>query len=274
MLKPESGPGIVSRLRICFVLLSIVLVTLVLLPIHLFCLAFGLKLWRRIPRLWHRAACQLLGLKVRLHGTVETRRPLMIAANHISWKDILVLGSIMDVVFIAKEEVRDWPVFGLLARLQRSIFVRRDEPRKVGKQANEIASRLADGEVVVLFPEGTTSDGNRLMDIKSSLFGAAASAVPHSPNGKVYVQPVTIAYTGIHGMPMGRFHRPIAAWPGDIGLMPHLGGILKTGAIEVDVSFGETVTFDAESNRKRQSALIKDRIRQMLEDSLRGRLPH
>ncbi len=274
MLTPGSGPGIVSRLRICFVLVSIVLVTLVLLPVHLFSLAFGLKLSRRIPRLWHRAACLLLGLRVRVHGSAEKGRPLMIAANHISWKDILVLGSIMDVVFIAKEEVRHWPVFGLLAKLQRSIFVKREETRKVGKQANEIALRLADGEVVVLFPEGTTSDGNRLMDIKSSLFGAAASAVPHSPNGKVYVQPVTIAYTGIHGMPMGRFHRPIAAWPGDIGLVPHLNGILKTGAIEVDVSFGETVTFDAESNRKRQSALIKDRIRQMLEDSLRGRLPH
>lgn len=274
MLKPESGPGIVSRLRIALVIVAIVLVTLVLLPFQLFGLAFGLKLARRIPRLWHRVACRLLGLRIRLRGRPDTRRPLMIASNHISWKDIVVLGSLMDVVFIAKDEVRHWPVFGLLAKLQRSVFVKREETRKVGKQANEIALRLADGEVVVLFPEGTTSDGNRLMDIKSSLFGAAASAVPHSPHGKVYVQPVTIAYTGIHGMPMGRFHRPIAAWPGDIGLMPHLAGILKTGAIEVDVSFGETVIFDAESNRKRQSALIKDRIRQMLEDSLRGRLPH
>ncbi|MFC0481633.1 1-acyl-sn-glycerol-3-phosphate acyltransferase [Gellertiella hungarica] len=264
----------VSRVRIVGVFIGISLVTLVLLPPHLLCLALNIPLWRRIPRLWHRAACALLGIRVRIHGRVEKSRPLMIASNHISWKDILVLGSIMDVVFIAKAEVRDWPVFGTLARLQRSIFVKREETRKVGKQANEIAARLAGGEVVVLFPEGTTSDGNRLMDIKSSLFGAAASAVPYSPNGHVYVQPVTIAYTGVHGMPMGRFHRPIAAWPGDIELVPHLGGILKTGAIEVDVSFGETVTFDAESNRKRQSALIQDRIRKMLEDSLRGRLPH
>ena len=273
MVDAKGGPGLIGRIRIAFACLAVIGVTLVLLPIHLVCLGLNLKAWRRIPRLWHRAVCHLLGIRIRVHGRLEARRPLMLASNHVSWKDILVLGSLADVVFIAKAEVRDWPVFGLLARLQRSIFVRRDEPRKTGSQVNEIAKRLADGEIVVLFPEGTTSDGNRLMDIKSSLFGAAASAVPYSPSGHVYVQPVTIAYTGIHGMPMGRFHRPIAAWPGDIELMPHLGGLLRTGAIEVDVSFGETVTFDAESNRKRQSALIQGRIRQMLEDSLQGRLP-
>ena len=273
MLGNEPRLGIVGRIRIAAALAGAIAVTFALLPIHLFCLAFDLPLWRRIPGVWHRATCRLLGIHIRVHGKAEARRPLMIAANHISWKDILVLGAVMDVVFIAKEEVRDWPVFGHLARLQRSIFVRRDAPRKTGRQVNEIAERLAGGEVVVLFPEGTTSAGNRLLDIKSSLFGAAASAVPYSPTGQVCVQPVTIAYTGVHGMPMGRFHRPIAAWPGDIQLVPHLAGILKTGAIEVDVSFGETVVFDAESNRKRQSVLIESRIRQMLEDSLRGRLP-
>lgn len=273
MLGGNSGQGIVSRIRIVLVVVAALLLTLVLLPVHLVCLGLNLRLWRKIPRIWHRGVCFLLGIRIRIHGTIETRRPLMIASNHISWKDILVLGAILDVVYIAKAEVRDWPFFGTLARLQRSIFVRRDERRSTGNQVSEIALRLAGGEVVVLFPEGTTSDGNRLMDIKSSLFGAAASAVPHSPEGKVFVQPVTIAYIGVHGMPMGRYHRPIAAWPGDIELVPHLSGILRTGAIEVDVSFGETVTFDAESNRKRQSALIEGRIRQMLEDSLRGRLP-
>lgn len=273
MLAASGGPGIISRIRIGLVCVAVMLITLVMMPVQLVCVWMNLRAARRLPRVWHGLVCRLFGIKIRVHGRLETQRPLMIASNHVSWKDILVLGSIADVVFIAKQEVRSWPVFGTLARLQRSIFVRRDEPRKAGKQASEIALRMAGGEVVVLFPEGTTSDGNRLMDIKSSLFGAAASAVPYSPTGTVFVQPVTIAYTGVQGMPMGRFHRPIAAWPGDIELMPHLSGLLKAGAIEVDVSFGEAVPFDAESNRKRQSALIQARIRQMLEDSLRGRLP-
>lgn len=273
MRDKSNGQGIVSHVRVALVCVGVFLVTAVLLPPHLVCLALGLPPARRIPRLWHRAMCRFLGIRIRVHGALDLRRPLMIASNHVSWKDILVLSAISDVVFIAKSEVRSWPIFGLLARLQRSIFIVREDKRKTGRQVNEIAERLAEGDTVVLFPEGTTSAGNHLLDIKSSLFGAAASAVPHSPNGKVFVQPVTIAYTGVHGMPMGRYHRPIAAWPGDTGLLPHLGRILRTGAIEVDVSFGEAVTFDAESNRKRQSSLIQTRIRQMLEDSLMGRLP-
>lgn len=126
----------------------------------------------------------------------------------------MVMSAVADVVFIAKIEVRDWPIFGALAKLQKSVFVVREERRKTGHQANEIAGRMADGEIVVLFPEGTTSDGNRLLEVKSSLFGAAAMAVPTSPTGTVVVQPVAVAYTGVHGIAMGRYHRRLAAWPG------------------------------------------------------------
>ncbi|PTM97541.1 lysophospholipid acyltransferase family protein [Mycoplana dimorpha] len=261
----------IAWLRIALALLCLTIVTLALLPVQLVALRFDLKLRRRVPRLWHRAACRLIGLKVRVHGTLERRRPLMLAANHASWKDILVLGSIADVVYIAKSEVREWPVFGVLARLQASIFVVREEKRKTGEQVNEIGSRLADGEIVVLFPEGTTSDGNRLLQIKTSLFGAAASAAAGAPGGTVYIQPVSIAYTGIHGMAMGRFHRPIAAWPGDIAMAPHLLGILKEGALDVDVDFGEMIAYGPGSNRKVVSREVEARIRGMLGDRLRGR---
>ncbi|MGJ7039727.1 1-acyl-sn-glycerol-3-phosphate acyltransferase [Shinella sp. BE166] len=261
----------ITWLRLAIALITLVVVTLVLLPIQLVGLRFNLKIRRRIPRLWHRVACRVLGLKVRVHGTMEPSRPLLIAANHASWKDIMVLGSVADVVYIAKAEVRDWPVFGLLARLQATIFVEREQRQKTGDQVNEIARRMTDGEIVVLFPEGTTSDGNRLLEIKTSLFGAAASAVPHAPNGVVHIQPVSIAYTGVHGMAMGRFHRPLAAWPGDIELLPHLLGVAREGAVDVDVDFGERVDYTRASNRKQVSREVEARIRAMLGARLRGR---
>ena len=177
----------ITRLRIALGLVILATVTLVLLPAQLVGLRFNLKIRRYLPRLWHRVACRVLGLKVRLHGTLERSRPLLIAANHASWKDIMVLGSIADVVYIAKSEVRAWPVFGILARLQATIFIEREQRQKTGDQVDEIARRLADGEIVVLFPEGTTSDGNQLLEIKTSLFGAAASAVPHAPDGVVHI---------------------------------------------------------------------------------------
>jgi 1-acyl-sn-glycerol-3-phosphate acyltransferase len=262
---------LITWLRIAIGVIVLLAVTLLLLPFQLLGLRFNWKIRRFLPRLWHRVACRVLGIRVRVHGVLEAKRPLLLAANHASWKDILVLGSVADVVYIAKSEVRGWPVFGILARLQATIFVEREQRQKTGEQVNEIAERLAAGEIVVLFPEGTTSDGNRLLEVKSSLFGAAASAVPHAPDGIVHIQPVSIAYTGLHGMAMGRYHRPIAAWPGDIELMPHLMGILRAGAVDVDVDFGERVDYTRTSNRKAASRTVEARIRAMLGARLRGR---
>ncbi len=261
----------IAWLRIAIAFLLLAALTVALIPIQLVALGLDLNLRRRLPRLWHRVACRTLGLKVTVHGAPETRRPLLLASNHVSWTDILVLGSIADVAYIAKSEVRDWPGFGILARLQATIFVEREQKRTTGNQVDEIARRLADGEIVVLFPEGTTSDGNRLMEMKTSLFGAAASAVPSAPAGIVHIQPVSIAYTGLHGMAMGRFHRPIAAWPGDIELLPHLLAIAREGAIDVEVDFGERVDYAPDSNRKQVSREIEARIRAMLGARLRGR---
>ncbi|MDO1580822.1 lysophospholipid acyltransferase family protein [Rhizobium oryzicola] len=259
----------ITRFRIALIILLLVLWTLVLLPVQLLALQYDWRVRRTLPRYWHRVACYLLGIRIRVHGKLETRRPLMLASNHVSWKDIMVLGAVADVAYIAKSEVANWPVFGWLAKWQKTVFVEREQKRKTGEQVNEVADRLAGGEIIVLFPEGTTSDGNRLLDIKSSLFGAASAAVPSAPDGVVYVQPVTLAYTGIYGMPMGRYHRPIAAWPGDVQLVPHLMGVLKAEALEVDVDFGEVVEFRKETNRKVAAATVVSRMRQMLRNRLR-----
>lgn len=263
--------AMIITIRTVFMLALLVAVTLIMLPLQLLGLAFDLKIRRLLPRYWHRFACLVLGIRVRVHGLPERQRPLMLAVNHCSWTDILVLSSIADVVFIAKMEVSEWPIFGTLAKLQKSIFIRREEKRSSGEQVNDIAARMADGEIVVLFPEGTTSDGNRLLPVKSSLFGAASMAVPLAPEGVVYVQPVAIAYTGIHGMPMGRFHRPLVSWPGDVTLGPHLAGLLKVAAVDVDVCFGAPVAYTKDSNRKRVSATVEAEIRRMLLSKLLGR---
>jgi 1-acyl-sn-glycerol-3-phosphate acyltransferase len=264
--------GLVNGLRVAVMAVVLFLVSIILIPLQLLALRFDWRLRRRLPRTWHRIALYCLGIRVRAHGTLDTRRPLMIAANHASWKDILVLGSLADVVFIAKTEVASWPIFGTLARLQKTIFVVREEKRRTGDQVNEIAGRMADGEIVVLFPEGTTSDGNRVLSVKSSLFGAAAAALPKGvEEAVVHVQPVAIAYTRIQGMPMGRYHRPIAGWPGDVGMVPHLAGVLRAGALDVDVTFGEPVDFRPGDNRKSLASHVEGRLRDMLLAHLRGR---
>lgn len=261
----------IAWLRVVFAGIVIALASIVLMPVQLLALRFDWRLRRSLPRFWHRIVCYCLGIRVHVHGKLESHRPLMLCANHSSWMDIMVLSAVADVAFIAKIEVRDWPLFGTLAKLQKSVFVVREEKRKTGNQASEIAGRMAAGEIVVLFPEGTTSDGNRLLEVKSSLFGAAAMAVPHSPTGAVLVQPVAVAYTRVHGLPMGRYHRPLTAWPGDVEMLPHLKEMLKWGAFDVDVCFGDAMEYRTDTNRKEVSATIARRIRALLNGRLRGR---
>lgn len=228
--------------------------------------------WQRsLPRLFHRITARLLGFRVVVHGQLVQERPLLLVANHISWSDIVVLSSVANVCFIAKSEVRKWPVFGILAVLQRTVFVDREKKGRTAQQASDIALRLAGGDAMVLFPEGTTSDGNRVLPFKTSLFGAAHAAIREAGEEKVIVQPVSIAYTGVHGMPMGRFHRPIASWPGDVQLMPHLKGILKEGAVDVEIRFGEPLCVTADTNRKELARIMEGRVAAMLHSSLMGR---
>jgi lyso-ornithine lipid O-acyltransferase len=262
----------IAALRIAFVFAAFIVLTLTLLPVQLIALGIGHSVMQRLPRWWHRMMCRIIGLKVRVNGHLSRERPLLLVANHVSWKDILVLGSVADVVFIAKSEVRGWPVLGWLARLQRSVFVEREVRRKTGAQISDVSGRLLSGEVVVLFAEGTTSDGNRVMPFNSSLFGAASAALPFAPEGKVHIQPVSIAYTGIHGMPMGRYHRPVAGWPGDVALGPHLLRVVRDGALDVDVVFSDAIPFDATTDRKKTARLVEARVRDGLNAALRGKL--
>ena len=257
-------------LRLLFVMPLLLLSTLLILPVQKLGLWLDLPYRRYLPRYWHRIACFCLNVRVTVHGEASSERPLLLAVNHASWIDILVLGSVADVVFVAKSEIRDWPIFGYLAKLQKTIFVEREQKRDAGNQVSEISSRMAAGEVVVLFPEGTTSDGNRMLDVKSSLFGAASTTADQVEGESVFVQPVAIAYTGVNKMAMGRYHRFIAAWPGSIGLVPHLKGLIKANGISVDVTFGEAEHFKKGDNRKRLASNMRSKIREMLQFSLRG----
>lgn len=262
-----------TAFRITLALLLVALTTLALAPVQLVAMALRHPVRTRLPRWWHRVACFAIGIRVHAHGALATDRPLLLVSNHVSWKDIMVLGSLADVVYIAKSEVKTWPIFGQFAWLQRSVFIERERRGETGRQISDVAARLNAGEIVVLFAEGTTSDGNRVLEFKSALFGAASAALPFTAGRTVLIQPVAIAYTRVHGMPMGRYHRPIAAWPGDVALVPSLAGVLKEGALDVDVSFGEAVRFTAESRRKDIARQCEGDVRAMLRQRLRAPMP-
>ena len=259
-------------LRLVYVFGAIGAITIALLPLQWLAVKFALPLRRRIPMLFHRMVCAILGVRVRVTGAKMHEHPLLIVANHCSWLDISVITSVAPVVFVAKHEIARWPVFGLFARLQRSVFVDRSRRHRTQEVNAEIAQRLADGDPVVLFGEGTSSDGNRVLAFRSALVGAARDALADAEHtGRVWIQPLSLTYTGLLGLPLRRTERPRIAWYGDMTMGPHLLGLARRGAIDVTLAWGEPVAFDETSDRKAIARVMEAAVRRPAVQARRGR---
>lgn len=250
---------------------ALVPVVIALTPVQLFHLWRGSEKAQDLPLWFHRYAMRVVGVKVKVIGAPSDARPLLIAANHASWLDIPVLGSVCPMSFVAKSEIAGWPVFGWLARLQRTIFVDRARRTHTAQVNQEMAERMIAGSPVVLFAEGTSSDGNRVLAFRTSLLGAARAAIASSGGDSVAVQPVSVAYTHRNGLPLGRLGRPFVAWYGDMAFGRHLWSILRDGAIDATVTFGETMRADAATDRKRLAGDAEREVRRLTTNALLGR---
>lgn len=251
-------------MRAWLVLVPVVLITLVGIPLQWASVKLKLPTRRTIPVLYHRVVLALVGVRVTMVGAPSPARPLLIVSNHVSWLDIPVLGSRLPLCFVAKSEVAGWPGVGLLAKLQRTIFVDRTSRSATGKVAGEMAERMNGGDPVVLFAEGTSSDGNRVLPFRSALVGAARQSMGEDAT----IQPLAIAYVGQGGIPLGRPRRPRLAWYGDMDLAPHLFDVLRRGAVDVELHFG--VPLPA-GDRKAATLHAENAARIMLAGALTGR---
>ena len=137
----------------------------------------------KVAQLWQRFVCFLIGIRITVTGAPAAERPLLLLSNHNSWLDIPILAAVAPVSFIAKKEVAGWPVVGFLAKAQRSVFVDRTRRHATGAHADEVASRLSKGDIMVLFAEGTSSDGNKVLPFRSALVGAAQMAIGEGRRG-------------------------------------------------------------------------------------------
>ena len=160
-----------------------------------------------------RGTCALSGLRVEVDGAPPADRPILFVCNHVSYMDIPALGSVLDGLFVSKKEVADWPLLGWLARVARTIFVDRRRTRAAA-DCHLLAHHLLAGEAVVLFPEGTSSDGRAVLPFRTSLFQVAFLWTRH---GRVDVQPVTLAYA-----PDGAGRPSPFAWYANMEFLPHL----------------------------------------------------
>lgn len=219
-------------------------------PVQALLNRLGNRFARRLPVLVHRYICRILGVRVSIVGILPPPGPMLLVANHVSWLDVPVLGSLMPVAFVAKSEVAHWPFFGTLARLQHTVFVERHLRQTTGRAAATIAGRLSDGEAIVVFAEGTTGDGIRILPYRSSLIAAATNNAENSDR-PVTVEPIALTYTHRNGLPITRRDLPEIAWYGDMNLVPHLTALLAGGPIDVTVCFGPTAVIASPADRKK-----------------------
>lgn len=233
---PYAGSSVVAALRMA----TMVLCSVVTLPLQYLLSKTGHPLLYRGARMYHRMLLAILGIKVVVRGVPCRDKGILYVANHVSYLDIPVIGSVLLGSFIAKDDVRDWPVFGAMSKLQRTEFIDRTRRSKAASQKEGMQARLESGDSLILFPEGTSSDGRTVLPFRSSLFAAAAGAKG--------VQPFTVAFRRLYGLPTGRILAPLYAWYGDMGLMSHLWQVMSVGGLTIELTFHPVM--DAKINRK------------------------
>jgi 1-acyl-sn-glycerol-3-phosphate acyltransferase len=244
-------------------LLLLGLCSLVLVPLQMLALKLGWSATLHVLPVWfHRALLKIFNVRVIERGTPPGRAATIVVSNHVSWLDIPVIGSLHPLSFIAKSEIEGWPVVGFMATLQRSVFIDRQRRKATAEVNDALAHRLVKGEVIVLFAEGTTSDGNRLLPFRSSLVGAAQMALMHDSVERVLMQPLAITYTHRHGLPVTRRDRPFIAWYGDMDLAPHLKMFIRGIPLDVVVTWGEPMPFNG--SRKQATAFAEAEVRRAL----------
>lgn len=196
---------------------SVLLWTLPSMAIQAMCLLLPGRPKVAYARFYWSVVTRLLGLQVRLIGVparMVNGRPVVFVSNHSSWLDIPVLGGRIEACFVSKDEVGRWPFVGTIARLGRTVFISRQR-HATGRERDVLRERLAAGDNLLLFPEGTTSDGSRVLPFRSAFFAIAEGTDPP------LIQPVSVVYDRLGGLPTGRASRPVFAWYGDMDLASH-----------------------------------------------------
>ena len=216
-------------IRVVYFLIWIVIF---LIPVALVSLLRGTR-GHRVYRWFYKIICRIFRLQVVVKGKVSSKEPVLFLANHVSYLDILVLGSVLPGSFISKAEVKKWPLFGWLAQLSGTIFLDRKRTA-AGGHLKALEDALASGKSLILFPEGTTSDGKGVLPFKSSLFKIAEDR-------EITVQPITVNYTHINGLPIQANERTKIAWVGDMDLKPHLKEFTSLGTVRAEVIIHEPI---------------------------------
>ena len=210
---------------------------------------------------WHKLMCRVGGLDVVWEGEPTSERNVMYVSNHVSYIDIPVMGTSINAWFVAKSEVRGWPGFGYLAELGKTVFIER-RSRKAADQKNQFVELLGQGRNLIVYPEGTSTDGKDVAPFKPTLF----ESVFTETETPIIVQPFSITYCKFNGQRLPEEMRDFYAWYGDMTLADHFWYWLGLGRLEVRLRFHDPVTKADFADRKEMAKYCEEIIRKDLQD--------
>ena len=239
-------------MRVFAKMLLIMAMVIVVTPLQLLLLAFTRgPASMYLPGQFHRLMCAVLGLRVQVRGTPVAGSQAVFICNHLSHLDIPVIGSVLRACFVAKDDIRGWPVFGALARLQQTVFISRNA-RRAGDASKVLKVALDAGHRLVLFPEGTTSDGSGVLPFKSSIFAVLADSSLHH----VALQPMTVELLAVDGELVAEGgNRDRYACYGQMRLLPHLLAFMQLSGATLRLSFHPPLPREEQASRKVLAAL-------------------
>jgi 1-acyl-sn-glycerol-3-phosphate acyltransferase len=233
-------------LRALAFLLAMAFFLLLVAPIQALARRRGWPIQHEIQKFFCRAMCAIIGVDVVAKGALASGTPRFIVANHVSWTDILAITSLYPLVFLAKVEVASWPVLGWLARLQGTIFVDRMQRSAIPAVNAALARELREGRDVVVFAEGTSSDGAKVLKFNASHFAMLHDLAQNAQALDAAVVPVAFAYGPRQGVAEG-FD---VGWYGEMSFLPHLWSLMRHGGARCSVAFGEALSPAAFPDRK------------------------
>ena len=203
---------------------------------------------------WSAKLVRLTGVTLRVEGHPPTRREkaVMIAANHVSWLDMFAVSAVFPTRYVAKSEIRDWPVAGWIAESAGTLFIRRDRRHDTGRMNEQVHGVLALGDCVGIFPEGTTSEGERLLKFHTSLFQPAVANEAH-------LHPVAIRYEHADGSPCAAM-----AFVGEMSFLQSVALVLAQRGVVARVMFGTRVDCDRVADRREAARVTRARIASLL----------
>src|SRR6185369_14565228 len=209
--------------------------------------------WRIVAHMNRRSVAVLraiMGIKITVQGDLDIVdiEGAVITANHLGYLDGFVLGSLFPVIFVTKGEVRRWPIIGAWTALCGCVYIDRQRKGKISRAVENIVERLNQKASILIFPEGTSTNGEHLLPFQTAPFAAPLRA--HAP-----VVPLTINYRRIDGAPVSPANRDKVFWYGDMDFMPHFWGVMGLKKIEVAIQLHapiETAHFKNNSVSRRQ----------------------